>query len=251
MESAEYGPSTYGERIAGVYDTWVAPRVASSTEQAVALLAELAGDGPVLELGIGTGRLALPLAQRGLAVHGIDASQAMLARLRDKPGGADLPVTVGDFAEVGVEDRFALIYVVFNTFFALLDQAQQVRCFRNVAAHLLDGGRFVIEAFVPDPSMFDRGQRVSAIQVELDRVQLNATQHDPVRQRVTTQNVLIGKEGIVLFPVQLRYAWPSELDLMAALAELQLEARFGGWGREAFGASSPTHVSVYRRPAAG
>jgi SAM-dependent methyltransferase len=247
----EYGPSTYGQRIADIYDALVGPRAAPSTDQAVALLAELAGPGPVLELGIGTGRLALPLAQRGLSVHGIDASEAMLARLRDKPGGADLPVTLGDFAEVGVEGRFALIYVVFNTFFALLEQAEQVRCFRNVAAHLLDGGRFVIEAFVPDPGMFDRGQRVSAIQVELDRVQLNATQHDPVGQRVTTQHVLIGKEGIMLFPAQLRYAWPSELDLMAALAELQLEARYGGWSREPFVASSPTHVSVYQRRAAG
>src|SRR5919108_2752049 len=128
MESAEYGPSTYGQRFADVYDAWVAPRVAQATEQAVAFLAELAGGGPVLELGIGTGRIALPLAQRGLAVQGIDASEAMLARLRDKPGGADLAVTLGDFAEVGVEGRFALIYVVFNTFFALLDQAQQVRC---------------------------------------------------------------------------------------------------------------------------
>ena len=247
----EYGPSTYGQRIADIYDALVGPRAAPSTDQAVALLAELAGPGPVLELGIGTGRLALPLAQRGLRVHGIDASEAMLARLRDKPGGADLPVTLGDFAEVGVEGRFALIYVVFNTFFALLEQAEQVRCFRNVAAHLLDGGRFVIEAFVPDPGMFDRGQRLSAIQVELDRVQLNATQHDPVGQRVTAQHVMIGKEGIMLFPAQLRYAWPSELDLMAALAELQLEARYGGWSREPFVASSPTHVSVYQRRAAG
>jgi SAM-dependent methyltransferase len=242
----EFQPPTYGERVAGFYDTWVAPTVAASTEPAVALLAELAAGGAALELGVGTGRIALPLAARGVAVQGIDASPAMLERLRDKPGGADLPVTVGDFAEVGVDGRFALIYVVFNTFFALLSQADQVRCFRNVAAHLGQGGRFVIEAFVPDPTLFDRGQRVSTTRVELERVQIDVTQHDPLRQQVTTQHVLIGKEGIVLLPVQLRYAWPSELDLMATLAGLQLEARLGGWSGEPFVASSPSHVSVYR-----
>src|SRR5262249_61334114 len=140
--------------------------------------------------------------------------------LRDKPGGAEIPVTIGDFGAVDVQGQFSLIYVVFNTFFALLDQDQQVRCFRNVAAHLSDQGVFVMEAFVPDPSMYDRGQRMAAMRVEAERVQLNASQLDVLTQRVTSQHILIGPEGIVLLPVQLRYAWPSELDLMARLAGL-------------------------------
>jgi hypothetical protein len=154
---------------------------------------------------------------------------------------------LGDFADVGVEGEFDLVYVVFNTFFALLEQEQQVRCFFNVAAHLAPAGVFVIEAFVPDPTLFDRGQRVSTTRVDADRVQLDASQLDPVRQQVTTQHILIGAEGIMLLPVQLRYAWPSELDLMARLAGLRLRERFGGWNREAFSAASGSHVSVYAR----
>jgi SAM-dependent methyltransferase len=213
----------------------------------VEFLADIAGEGgTALELGIGTGRVALPLAARGVRVHGIDASQAMVDRLREKPGGDQVQVILGDFADVsGVDGRFRLIYVVFNTFFALLTQDDQVRCFSHVAVHLDPGGAFVIESFVPDPSLFDRGQRVSATRVEAERVQLDATRHDAATQQVTSQHVLIGKEGIVLLPVQLRYAWPSELDLMARLAGLRLLARYGGWRREPFTSTSPTHISVY------
>jgi SAM-dependent methyltransferase len=241
-----YEPSTYGDRIAAMYDAWVEPTVGSKTDAAVDFLAELATGGAVLELGIGTGRVALPLVERGLRVHGIDVSDAMVTQLRAKPGGADLPVVLGDFADVPIDGQFKLIFVVFNTFFALLEQEAQVRCFRNVAAHLEPDGRFLIEAFVPDPAMFDRGQRVSATRVDVDNVQLNATTHDPVQQRVMTQYIGIGRDGIVLLPVHLRYAWPSELDLMAQLAGLQLDARLGGWRREPFTATSPSHVSIYR-----
>src|SRR5262249_42125763 len=137
--------------------------VDDDTGPAVAFLLDIAGaGGRALELGIGTGRIALPLAATGVLVHGIDASEAMVARLREKPGGSDIRVTIGDFADVGVDGRFRLIYVVFNTFFGLLTQDEQVRCFRNIAAHLDEAGAFVLEAFVPDPSMFDRGQRLSA-----------------------------------------------------------------------------------------
>jgi SAM-dependent methyltransferase len=243
----DYGPATYGDRIAGIYDKYVAPAVSVATDAAVDFLAKLAGSGKALELGIGTGRVALPLAERGVAVEGIDASQAMLDRLRAKPGGARIPVAIGDFASVAVEGQFDLIYVVFNTFFALLEQEQQVECFRNVAARLTDRGVFVIEAFVPDPTLYDRGQRMSATRVEVDRVQLDASRLDPVTQRVTSQHILISAEGIVLLPVQLRYAWPAELDLMARLAQLHLRQRFGGWQGEPFTASSPSHVSVYER----
>lgn len=242
-----YQPSTYGDRIAAVYDAWVAPSVDATTEHAVAFLADIAGSGRALELGIGTGRIALPLAERGVTVSGIDASDAMLGQLRAKPGGDTIPVSLGNFADVAMDGPYRLIYVVFNTFFALLSQEEQVRCFANVASKLTAEGAFVVEAFVPDPSMFDRGQRVSATRVELDRVQLNAIQHDAVNQRTTTQYVHIGKEGIMLLPVQLRYAWPSELDLMARLAGLVLAARYGGWQREPFTSTSPSHVSVFTR----
>lgn len=235
----------YDDRVAAYYDTWVAGG-SGDAAAAVAFLQDIAGQGgAALELGIGTGRVAVPLAAAGVRVIGIDTSAAMVARLRDKPGGADLQVVIGDFAEVPVEGRFRLIYAVLNTFFSLQSQADQVRCFRNVAAHLAAGGAFVIEAFVPDPGMFDRGQRVSATRVEADRVQLSASLHDGVSQHLTTQHVMIGREGITLLPMRLRYAWPSELDLMAELAGLQLLGRFADWTRAAFTSTSAGHVSVY------
>ena len=240
-----YQSNTYGDRIASMYDAWVGPSVGPATDAAVAFLAELARGGTALELGIGTGRVALPLAERGVVVHGIDASEAMLERLRGKPGAEKIGITIGDFAELPVEGTFDLVYVVFNTFFGLLEQEAQVACFRRVAEHLASAGYFVIEAFVPDPTLFDRGQRVSTTRVEPDRVVLDATRHDAKEQRLSTQHVMIGKEGIVLLPVELRYAWPSELDLMARLAGLRLDARFAGWHGERFTATSPSHVSVY------
>jgi SAM-dependent methyltransferase len=247
----EYGPSTYGDRIADIYDNYLDPAIGASTAAAVEFLAETVGNGRALELGIGTGRVALPLADRGIRVAGIDASQAMIDRLRAKPGGAEIPVTVGDFADVGAAGDFELIFVVFNTFFALLDQEQQVRCFQNVADHLSERGAFVIEAFVPDPALYDRGQRVSATRVETDRAQLDLSRLDVATQRVSSQHILIGADGIVLLPVQLRYAWPSELDLMARLAGLRLRQRFGGWQREPFTGTSSSHVSVYERATSG
>ena len=221
--------------------------LALDTDAAVAFLVELAHAGPALELAIGTGRLALPLAERGIDVHGIDASEAMVARLRSKSRGERIPVTIGDFADVPIEGRYALVYVVFNTLFALQTQEAQIRCFRNVAACLADGGVFVVEAFVPDLSRFDRGQRIEAERVGLDQVWLGAARHHPVEQRVESQHVLLSEQGIRFYPVQIRYAYPSELDLMARLAGLQLRARFGGWRRESFTAASGMHVSVYER----
>jgi 2-polyprenyl-3-methyl-5-hydroxy-6-metoxy-1,4-benzoquinol methylase len=173
----DYGPSTYGDRIASIYDEW--HPVEEDAEQAAEVLAGLAGDGPALELAIGTGRIAIPLAARGVSVHGIDASAAMVAKLRQKPGGADILVELGDFADVDAGGRFRLIFVVFITFFVLLTQEDQVSCVRNVAAHLEPGGAFVIEAFVPDPTMYSAGQRVAATSVDLDEVRLDAGRHDP------------------------------------------------------------------------
>jgi SAM-dependent methyltransferase len=240
-----YDATTYGESIAGVYDDLYAGR--PDTDAAVALLAELAGDGPVLELGIGTGRLALPLAARGLAVSGIDSSPAMVEVLRAKPGGGAIPVTIGDFADVEVGGRYRLVFVAFNTLFGLLTQDDQVRCFESVARVLDDDGVFVVEAFVPDLGRFRRDQNVSAVSVDVDAVQLDVSQHDPVQQRVDSSHVFLGDGQVRLHPVRLRYAWPSELDLMARLAGLRLRHRWAGWDRTPFIAASGSHVSAYGR----
>ena len=233
------------DRMAEVYDEWFG--VPSDTEDTVNFLTDLGGPGPVLELGIGTGRVALPLAQRGYEVHGIDASEAMVEKLRGKSGGEGIPVTIGDFAELDIEGEFSLVYVVFNTFFALLSQEDQLRCFSSVARRLREGGVFVIEAFVPDMTRWDRDQRMEARHVESDSVVLDAASHDPVEQRVASNHLVISQAGVKMYPVRLRYAWPSELDLMARVAKLRLRERWGGWRREPFSASSVKHVSVYER----
>lgn len=236
-----YQEETYGERIAGVYDDWYG----EYQEATVAILRELAQGGRALELGIGTGRVALPLQQTGVEVHGIDASEAMVARLRAKPGGESLPVTLGNFADVAVEGPFSLIYVLFNTFFALLTQDEQVRCFENVAHHLTAEGVFVIEAFVPDLTRFTARQVVRASHIDTDQVRLEAAQLDPVNQQVTGQLVVLSEKGVRLYPVKIRFAWPAELDLMAGLAGLQLRHRWASWERTPFSAGSSMHISVY------
>jgi methyltransferase family protein len=233
----EYGPETYGERIAAVYDELFHPP--TSTVETVEFLAKLAADGPMLELAIGTGRIALPLAAKGVEVHGIDASEAMVAKLRAKPGGNDIPITIGDFADVGVEGRYRLIAIVFNTLWALLTQEAQARCLRNVAAHLTEDGAFVTEMYMPDPARFDRGQRIQVRNIESRRVVLETSLHDPANQRVSSQLIALedGGGGISMYPVELRYIWPSELDLMAEHAGLRLRERWGGWKREPFDAT--------------
>jgi SAM-dependent methyltransferase len=238
-----YKEDTYGERIAGIYDDWYA----EVDGAAVTALRELARGGRALELGIGTGRVALPLQQSGVEVHGIDASEAMVARLRAKPGGEDIAVKLGNFADVAVEGPFALIYVLFNTFFALLTQDEQVRCFENVARRLSADGAFVIEAFVPDLARFDRGQTVRAVRVGDNEVHFEASRLDPIGQQVTSQHIVLTGEGVRLYPVKVRFAWPAELDLMARLAGLQLRHRWDSWERTPFSAESRAHISVYGR----
>jgi SAM-dependent methyltransferase len=237
-------PQFYGDSWASVYDVQVGKM---DPAPAVAFLAGLAGDGPVLELAIGTGRVALPLAGTGVRVEGLDASAAMVEQLRAKPGGASIPVTIGDMTQVPVSGTFSLVYLVFNSLFGLLTQDRQAECFAGVARVLAPGGRFVIECFVPDMTRWDRGQRVQAKAVTEDSATLEVSVHDAAGQRVTTQNVTFDAAGVHLRPVAIRYAWPAELDLMAALAGLELAERFGGWQREPFGATSDQHVSVYRR----
>jgi len=217
-------------------------------EDAVAFLAELAGAGPALELAIGTGRIGLPLAARGVAVEGIDLSPDMVAQLRKKPGGGDIPVTIGDFSEVPVSGSYRLVYIVFNTFFNLLHQEEQVRCFENVAAHLADDGAFLIEARVPAHiHALPENQYVHAEEVGVDEVWLDVAKYDPVTQRLEETHVRLGAGGVGLFPIVTRYCYPSELDLMARIAGLRLRERWGGWSREPFDARSELAVSVYAR----
>lgn len=239
---SDYDASTYGDRIAEVYDTWYADL---DTDGAVDFLAGLAGPGPVLELAVGTGRIALPLLERGVELHGIDASESMAAKLRAKPGGDRIRMVIGDFADVEAEGPFSLVFVVFNSFFALLTQEDQIRCFRNVAGRLAPGGAFVMEAFVPDLGRFDRGQRTAVERIDPDTVVLEASQHDPVSQQVESRHIAFRGDDLEVYPLKIRYAWPSELDLMARLAGLRLRDRFAGWRREPFGSSSPLHVSVW------
>ena len=231
----------YGERVAGVYDDWYA----ELDPHAVDALADLAGGGKALELGIGTGRIALPLSAKNVEVHGIDASPSMISRLREKPGGDRITVTQGNFADVPVEGKFALVFIVFNTFFMLTTQEEQVQCFRNVAQHLAPGGCFVIEAFVPDVTRFLHGQANWATKVTAGEVLLDVSNHDASTQRVTGQKVVITEGNVRLYPSQIRYCYPSELDLMAQLAGLRLRERWSNWKRESFDSESAKHISIY------
>jgi SAM-dependent methyltransferase len=237
---------TYGESIADIYDDFhpIAPG------DAVALFVDLlAGAKPAraLELGIGTGRVAVPLAARGVEVHGIDASDAMVERLRAKPGAERITVTKGDFSEAVVGEGFGLAFVAFNTFFALPTQEAQKRCFRTVAAQLAKGGVFVIEAFVPDATRFEQGQALRTARVEVDRVVIEATKYDRATQTLDAQLILVGTTGTRLVPLQLRFAWPSELDLMAELAGMRLRERWGSYARTPFTSQSTQHVSIYEK----
>ena len=238
-----YADETYGERVAEVYDDWFS----EYDPHAIDTLAELAQNGRALELGIGTGRIALPLSERNVEVHGIDAAPSMISRLRSKPGSERITVTTGSFVDIPVDGEFALVYVVFNTFFALPSQEEQVRCFRNVAAHLSPDGSFVIEAFVPNMARFTSGQVNWATRVTEDLVELDVGRHDQATQRVVSQKVVITDGSVRLYPVQIRYAWPSELDLMAQLAGLQLRERWSNWNREPFTSESGKHISIYHR----
>jgi SAM-dependent methyltransferase len=235
----------YNQRCADVYDQWFG----YFDEAAVDVLHGLAGGGRALELGIGTGTVALPLRARGVEVHGIDASPEMVAALRAKPGGEAVPVTMGDFAEVNVGGEFSLVYVVYNTLFALQTQEAQVRCFRNAAARLAPGGAFVVEAFVPDLAQLSAGRGVRLLHMTDERVGIRVYEHDPVGQKMKSRQVIFSDGGTRVFPVEVRYAWPPELDLMARLAGLRLRERWGDWRRAPFGAKSEKHVSVYERPA--
>jgi SAM-dependent methyltransferase len=238
------GENDFGEDIAARYDVtigdWGDPEVVNP---AVEFLAEVAADGAALELGIGTGRIALPLTARGVPVYGIDLSEAMVARLRAKPGGAEIPVAIGDFSTTRVDGRFSLAYVVFNTIMNLRTQEAQVACFENVGAHLKAGGCFVAEIMLPELQRLSPGERFLPFSVEADH--LGFDEYDLANQGLTSHHYYPETGAYATFPG--RYAWPSELDLMARLAGMTLRERWSDWRREPFGAASDKHVSVWQK----
>lgn len=217
--------------------------------QTVASLEELARGGPALELAVGGGRIALPLAARGISVDGIDNSPAMVNKLRSKPGGDQISVTIGDFADVGVDGEYRLIYLVANTLGNLLTQENQIRCFENVATHLTDDGVFVVEAGTPAwlHSLQD-DQYVHAEALDVGFVALDTARHDPVKQTLEEVHVILTRDRVRLYPIVTRYVWPSEMDLMARLAGLQLKERWGGWNKDPFTSNQRSNcISVYSR----
>ena len=214
-------------------------------EPMVDFLVERAGDGAALELGIGTGRIALPLARRGVRVHGIDLSEAMVARLRAKPGGEKIEVAIGDFATARVEGTFSLAYLVANTIMNLTTQEEQVACFRNVAAHLEPGGCFVIEVGVPGLRRLPPGETFQLFDVSPRHVGFD--EYDVARQGLVSHHYWIEGDKVEVFSPPFRYVWPSELDLMAQLAGMTLRERYAGWKREPFTSESEKHVSVWER----
>ena len=237
----------FGERVASQYDERLdamsSPEVVGPV---VDLLAELAGDGDALEFGIGTGRIALPLAGRGIRVAGIDSSEAMLSRLRAKPGAHEIEAVAGDFATTRVPGEFSLVFLIFNTIFNLVTQDAQVACFENAAAHLQAGGRFVIETRVPPLQSLPPGQSVLPIRADAEGFSFSS--FDVATQRFHNQHFYVVDGRLESFPVEFRYAWPAELDLMARLAGMRLQDRWAGFGREPFTDMSRSHVSVYEKP---
>jgi len=237
----------FDEPVAARYDKSAAEMFDPAVvDPAVDFLVEVAGNGRALELGIGTGRIAVPLAQRGVPVHGIELSRAMAARLRAKPGAEDIGLTIGDFATSAVDGTFTVAYVVFNTIMNLTTQAAQVACFRNVATHLDPGGCFVIEVGVPGLQRLPPGETIHAFHVSETRWGLD--EYDVARQGLTSHHFEIIDGKLERLSVPFRYAWPAELDLMAQLAGMRLRERWSGWKREPFTSDSLKHVSVWEKP---
>ena len=238
----------FDERIAKGYETfWPESFDPDVVDPAVNFLAELVGTGGALELGIGTGRLALPLAQRGVRVHGIELSPAMLEELAAKPGADAVGVTIGDFATTKVDGTFTLAYLVRNTIMNLTTQDEQVECFRNVAAHLEPGGGFVIEVMVPTLRRLPPGETVRAF--TLTPTHLGFDEYvDLAAQISVSHHYWVADGRLETFSAPFRYVWPSELDLMARIAGMTLRERWSDWNREPFTSDSPSHVSVWRKP---
>lgn len=244
--------SAYGDSIAEFYDEHH-EGVDLGLDATLEVLMDLGGAGPSLELGIGTGRVALPLAERGMKVEGIDASTKMLDQLRSKPGSEGIAIRQGNFRDV-TGGPYRLIFSVFNTLNFLLTQDDQLQCFCSVAENLEEGGFFVIETSVPNPRRFSagsaqfvEGQYVEAQFIEEKSVVLDTMKIDPHKQLLTAAEVVLSEEGVKVYPVQMRYAWPSELDLMARVAGMRLCDRWAGWRKERLTFSSATFVSVFQK----
>ena len=253
QHASGYTAGTYGASFADVYDDWYGGL--AGTDAAVAMLTELAIAGPAapaLELGVGTGRLALPLAERlaahGLAVHGVDASPAMVERMRAKPGSAHVTVTIGDMAGDDPPGPFGLVFVAVNTFFNLDSEEAQRRCLASIARRLAAGGMFVVEASVPDTTTDRERDHVGISSIAADRLVLTASREDLDTQIVTGQHVeLVDGCTVQLRPWRIRWVTPAQLDAMAADEGLVLVERYASWERETFSTFSPQHVSVFRR----
>ncbi|GIJ80923.1 Methyltransferase domain-containing protein [Micromonospora phaseoli] len=235
-------PGHFGRMWADRYDLPGNPDPTTAVE----FLADLAGDGPALELAIGTGRVALPLAARGIAVAGVEASPEMVAKLHAKPGGSDIPVAIGDMADVPVTGTYRMAYLVFNTLFNLVRAERQADCFRNVARVLEPGGAFVIETFVPDPADFDRDEQVQMREVTEESATIRLHRYDREAQTFLRQTITFDGTGVQLHPFAMRYMWPDQIDEMAGGAGFRLAERYADWDRAPFGPDSTSHVSVYR-----
>ncbi|MFL5932573.1 MAG: class I SAM-dependent DNA methyltransferase [Gaiellaceae bacterium] len=248
MVRAVTGDGYFDARVAERYDEWSAEMFApEAVEPAVDLLAELAGGRRALELGIGTGRIALPLAQRGVEVQGIDLSSAMVAKLREKPGGEEIPVAIGDFATTRVDGAFSLAYLIFNTINNLTTQAEQVACFRNVGEHLETGGCFVIEVGVPELRRLPPGETMRVF--DASEGHWGIDEFDVANQGLVSHHFSLVGGAIERVSMPFRYVWPAELDLMAELAGMRLRERWSGWRREPFTSESRKHVSVWEKTA--
>jgi SAM-dependent methyltransferase len=245
--SAFDDPAFFGEMWADTYDQDPAPDPAKEVD----FLAGLATGGRVLELAIGTGRVGIPLAARGVAVEGVEGSAKMVARMREKPGGKDIPVTIGDMADVPVEGPFQLVYLVYNTLANLLEAERQAACLRNVAKVLSPDGAFVVQIGVPNPAKFDQGRgakqgRVEVLEVTENSARIEIYSYDAAAQRFISQTISFDSNGMRMWPHAERLIWPSELDLMARQAGLQLAERYADWNGTPFGSASESNVSIYR-----
>lgn len=234
------------DHVAPYYDTLTA--ALPETNETVDFIADHAGSGRVLELGVGTGRVACPLSLRGYDVTGLDNSAGMLARLRSRSDGAKVDIALGSFTDPPVEGEFTLVYAVFNTLFCVISQDEQLRAIDQAAKRLTSDGTLIIETDLPDLARSDSsGRTLNTGGVERNRVFIEAAMHDAATQRIRTQTIIVSEQGIQMFPLMMRYFWPSELDLMAKLAGLRLEARYGDWRRGPYSRDSSRQISVYRR----
>lgn len=238
----------FNEVVAATYDAdspeMFEPKLLAAT---TAFLAELASGGRALEFAIGTGRVALPLLQRGVPVSGIDISEAMVAKLKEKPGGDAIDVTIGDISTTRIPGEFQLVYIPFNTITNLETQDDQVRCFENAAAHLRPGGNFVVEVFVPELRRLQPGEKY--IPFDVSPKHLGFDEYDVTEQTCTSHHYFRRRDGETqYFRSRHRYAWPAEYDLMARIAGLELHGRWADWWKAPFGPESRSHISVWRRP---